>query len=376
MGIMDRTLIKDIKSKTGEEVKIAGWVNARRDHGRLVFIDLRDTSGKIQMVVLPTHKEAHDVSGKLRSEWVIEILGKINKRPEKMINKKEESGDIEVEATDIKILSEAEIPFEKDAETNLDTYLDHLPLTLRKEKSKAIFKVQAEIISAFRDFLSHEGFVEIQAPKLIGEDAEGGANSFNVDYFGHAAHLAQSPQFYKQIMAGVFERVFTTGNVYRAEKHSTARHVNEYTSLDLEMGFIKDHTDIMRMENKLLTFIVGQLQKNCQKEFDLLKAEIPNVPKEIPSLKLREAQEIIKKEFGKDCAGAPDLEPQHERWLCQYSKKKHDSDFIFITHFPMEKRPMYTYEDEGDTGYAKGFDLLFRGVEITTGGREFMIIIN
>ncbi len=367
---MERTLIRDIKGKIGEEVKLAGWVDTRRDHGKLIFIDLRDVSGKAQAVVTPKNKKAHEIANKLRSEWVIEILGKINKRPENMINKDEENGDIEIEVTDVKILNEADIPFEKDAEVNLDTYLDNLPLTLRTKKSKAIFKVQAEIINSFRNFLLRENFTEIQAPKIIGEDAEGGANSFEVDYFGHTAHLAQSPQFYKQIMVGVFERVFTTGNVYRAEKHSTTRHLNEYTSLDFEMGFIKDHTDVMRIENKLLEFIVGQLQKSCQKEFSLLKAEIPDVPKEIPSLKLKEAQGIIKKEFGENCANAPDLEPQHERWLCEYSKKKDDSDFIFITHFPMEKRPMYTYEDENDPGYAKGFDLLFRGIEITTGGQR------
>ena len=367
---MERILIRDLKNKINEEVKLAGWVDTRRDHGKLIFIDLRDVSGKAQAVVTPKNKKAHEIANKLRSEWVIEILGKINKRPENMINKDEENGDIEIEVTDVKILNEADIPFEKDAEVNLDTYLDNLPLTLRTKKSKAIFKVQAEIINSFRNFLLRENFTEIQAPKIIGEDAEGGANSFEVDYFGHTAHLAQSPQFYKQIMVGVFERVFTTGNVYRAEKHSTTRHLNEYTSLDFEMGFIKDHTDVMRIENKLLEFIVGQLQKSCQKEFSLLKAEIPDVPKEIPSLKLKEAQGIIKKEFGENCANAPDLEPQHERWLCEYSKKKDDSDFIFITHFPMEKRPMYTYEDENDPGYAKGFDLLFRGIEITTGGQR------
>ena len=367
---MERTLIKDVKNKIGEEVKLAGWVDVRRDHGKLVFIDLRDASGKVQTVVGPAHEKAHQAAGVIRSEWVIEVTGKANKRPEKMINQDEENGDVEVEVIDIKILSEAEVPFEKEAETNLDTYLDNLPLTLRTEKSKAIFKVQAEIISVFRNFLSQEGFVEIQAPKIIGEDAEGGANSFNVDYFGYAAHLAQSPQFYKQIMVGVFEKVFTTGNVYRAEKHSTTRHLNEYTSLDLEIGFIKDHTDVMKIQTKLLAFIMNQLKEKRQREFALLKAEIPEVPAEILSCKLREAQKIIKKEFGQDCTGAPDLDPQHEKWLCQYSKKEYNSDFIFITHFPMEKRPMYTHEDESDPGYAKGFDLLFRGVEITTGGQR------
>ena len=367
---MERIYIKDIKNKIGEEVKLAGWVDVRRDHGKLIFIDLRDMSGKAQMVALPNHKEAHNAASKLRSECVVEIIGKVNKRPEKMVNKNEELGEVEVEITEVKILSEAEIPFEKDAVTNLDTHLDNLPLTLRTEKSKAVFKVQAEIVKAFREFLNQENFTEFQAPKLIGEDAEGGANSFDVTYFKHIAHLAQSPQLYKQIMVGVFERVFAVGNVYRAEKHSTTRHLNEYTSLDMEMGFIQDHTDIMKMENRLLKFVMGELTETCAKEFELLKATVPEVPENIPAMKLREAQEIIKKETGEDCVKEPDLEPQHERWLCEYAQKQFGSDFIFITHFPMAKRPFYTHEDENDIGYAKGFDLLFRGVEITTGAQR------
>jgi len=367
---MERIYIRELKNKIGEEVKLAGWVDVRRDHGKLIFIDLRDMSGKVQMVALPNHKEAHEIASKLRSEWVVEISGKVNKRPEKMINKNEELGEVEVEITEVKILNEAEIPFEKDAVTNLDTHLDNLPLTLRTEKSKAVFKVQAEIVKSFREFLNQENFTEFQAPKLIGEDAEGGANSFDVTYFKHIAHLAQSPQLYKQIMVGVFERVFAVGNVYRAEKHSTTRHLNEYTSLDMEMGFIQDHADIMRMENRLLKFIMNMLKESCGKEFELLKANIPEVLENIPAMKLREAQEIIKKETGEDCAKEPDLEPQHERWLCEYAKKQFGSDFIFITHFPMAKRPFYTHEDENDIGYAKGFDLLFRGVEITTGAQR------
>lgn len=367
---MERIYIKELKNKIGEKVKIAGWMDVRRDHGKLIFIDLRDMSGKAQMVALPNYKEAHEAVSKLRSEWVIEIVGKVNKRPEKMINKKEELGEVEVEITEIKILSEAEIPFEKDAATNLDTYLDNLPLALRSEKAKSVFKVQAKITEAFREFLNNDGFTEFQAPKLIGEDAEGGANSFDVKYFKHIAHLAQSPQLYKQIMVGVFERVFAVGNVYRAEKHNTTRHLNEYTSLDVEMGFIQDYTDIMKTENALLEFIMSALKKTCAQEFELLKASIPEVPENIPAMKLREAQEIIKKETGEDCVKEPDLEPQHERRLCEYAQKQFNSDFIFITHFPMTKRPFYTHEDESDPGYAKGFDLLFRGVEITTGAQR------
>jgi nondiscriminating aspartyl-tRNA synthetase len=297
----------------------------------------------------------------------VEIQGKVNDRPEKMVNLNEENGKIELEVLNIKILSRAkELPFEKDTEINIDTHLDYLPLTLRDEKTKAIFKVQSLIVKYFREFLNQNDFTEIQAPKLIGEDAEGGANSFEVEYFGHKAHLAQSPQLYKQIMVGIFERVFAVGNVYRAEKHSTSRHINEYTSLDIEMGFIKDHTDIIKMETELLKFIISKLKVEAQNEFKLLNATLPEINDEIPSIKLRDAQKLISQETGEDCTNEPDLEPQHERWLCEWSKKEHNSDFIFVTHFPVSKRPFYTYEDEEDKGYTKGGDLLFRGVEITT----------
>lgn len=363
---MTRTYIKDLKDYIGKEVTIAGWVNIRRDHGKLIFLELRDITGKVQMVALPNHAAAHTLAGTLRAEWVVEIHGQVNARPERNV-KEGLNGNLEIEMLDVKILGRAqELPFELSAEVNLDTYLDHLPLTLRSSKATAVFKVQAVIIAAFREFLMSQGFTEFQAPKLIGEDAEGGANSFDVTYFGHVAHLGQSPQLYKQIMVGVFERVFSTGNVYRAEKHATTRHINEYTSLDIEMGFIKDHTDIMEMENKILAFVMKRVSETCSEEVALLGSTIPNVPEQIPRLKLREAQEIIKKETGEDCTNEPDLEPAHERFLCEYAKKTWNSDFLFVTHFPVSKRPFYTYEDEADPGFTKGADLLFRGIEITT----------
>lgn len=368
---MKRTYIKNLISEIGNEVMVCGSVDVRRDHGKLIFLDIRDVSGKIQAVALPNHKEVAETASKLRSEWVVSMTGKINKRPDKMANKDEANGTIELEILSIQVLNEAkELPFEVGTEVNIDTHLDNLPLTLRDSKHQAIFKIQAHLAKSFRDFFTQEGFTEFQAPKLIGDDAEGGANSFNVEYFGHTAHLAQSPQLYKQIMVGIFERVFALGNVYRAEKHSTTRHLNEYTSMDIEMGFIQDHNDIMNMENKYLIYVEKWLRDNCQEDFNLLKAEIPKVPKEIPKLSLREAQKLITAETGKDCTKEPDLEPEHERWLCDYSKKTYDSDFIFITNFPTAKRPFYTYRDEEDPTYTKGFDLLFRGVEITTGAQR------
>ncbi len=368
---MKRIYIKDLQEHVGKEVTIAGWVDVRRDMGKIIFIDLRDVTGKIQTVVLPNNKEAQVSVKDLKSEWVVSVIGNVNKRPEKMVNKNEVLGHIEFEVKQIQILSSAkELPFELSTDVNIDTKLDHLPFTLRTKKSRTIFNIQATIVKTFRDFLNSEGFIEFQAPKLIGDDAEGGANSFDIKYFKHTAHLAQSPQLYKQIMVGVFERVFAIGNVYRAEKHATARHLNEYTSMDFEMGFIEDHRDVMNMENKFFVYLEKVLREKHSEDFKSLGAEIPKVPAQMPAMTLRDAQKLLTKALGKDVTKEPDLEPEHERWLCEYAMKEFGSDFIFITNFPTAKRPFYTYRDEKDPTYTKGFDLLFRGVEITTGAQR------
>lgn len=368
---MERILIGNLPEHAGEQVSISGSVSVRRDQGKMVFFDFRDRSGSVQDVVLPK-SEAMETAKELKPEYIVTVEGIVNKRPEKNINEKVQNGDIELEINVITVLAQSrDLPFELGTDVNIDTYLDYLPYTLRSERSRAIFKVQAEIAKAYRAFLNSQGFTEFQAPKLIGDDAEGSGEVFEVAYlYGKTAHLATSPQLYKQIMVGVLERVFSIGNVFRAEKHATTRHLNEYTSMDLEMGFIKDHHDIMNMENRLMMSICDHLRDTCEREFELLGAEIPNVPERIPFMKLREAQELIFKETGKDCRTEPDLEPEDERWLCQWSKKEYDSDFIFITHYPVSKRPFYTMEDENDRGFTKSFDLLFRGLEITTGGQR------
>ncbi len=368
---MERTLIGELAQKAGDTVSISGWVDVRRDQGKLVFFDFRDRSGSVQGVVLPG-SPAMETAKECRSEYVVRVEGVVNKRPEKNVQAGKQNGDIELEVKGIDIFSKADgLPFDRDAELNLDTYLDFLPLTLRGDKERAVFKVQAEIAKAYRAFLDGEGFTEFQSPKLIGDDAEGGANVFEVPYFyGKKAHLGTSPQFYKQIMVGVFERVYSIGNVFRAEKHATSRHLNEYTSMDVEMGFIKDHRDVMALETRLMRHIADHLHKNCAAEFALHGATIPAVPEEIPSMKLREAQELIFKETGEDKRGEPDLEPEDERWLCEWAAREKGSDFVFVTHYPVSKRPMYTFEDPLDKGFTNSFDLLFRGVEITTGGQR------
>lgn len=370
---MERTRIGDLKNHEGSEVRIQGWIDVARNQGKVAFFDVYDATASVQGVVFGK-PEVLLVAKELGPQYVVEMTGVVKRRDAKQVNEKIANGDIELEITGIAVLAKAEaLPFDLDADLNIDTLLDYRPLTLRRKRERAIFHVQHEIITAYREYLTSIGCTEIQAPKLVGEDAEGGGEVFKFDYFyDKHAYLATSPQLYKQIMVGVFERVFTTGNVFRAEKHATTRHLNEYTSIDAEFGFINDHTDLMKIETELMRFVVERLHERCTDDFKLLGVELPLIPDSdlFPHMKLREAQELILKETGKDKTNEPDLEPEDERWLCQYAREHLGSDFIFVTHYPVSKRPFYTYEDENDPGFTKSFDLLFRGVEITTGGQR------
>lgn len=366
-----RILIGELASHVGETVTIAGWVDVRRDQGKLVFFDFRDMTGTVQGVVLPG-SEAMEPAKDVRNEFVVKVEGIVNKRPEKNVQEGKQNGDIELEIQGMEVLSVSEpLPFDTDADINIDTLLDYRPLTIRREREQAIFKVQHEVVTAFREYLNQKGFTEFQAPKLVGDDAEGGAGVFKVEYFkDKSAYLATSPQLYKQMMVGAFERVYTTGPQFRAEKHSTTRHLNELSMLDFEMGFIKDHTDVMNMVADLLRFITAKLGECAAEAFAIMGSTLPLAPKEFPVMKLREAQELIKRETGVDKTNEPDLEPEDERWLCEYAARELGSDFIFITHYPVSKRPFYTMEDPEDPGFTKSFDLLFRGVEILSGSQR------
>lgn len=368
---MQRTLIGELKNHIGKEVTISVWVNVARDQGKMAFFDFRDRSGKVQGVVFGK-PEVLEIAKTLHPEWVVRVEGVVNKRPEKMVNEGVQNGDIELEITGIEVLGEAEaLPFDMDAELNLDTYLDYLPLTLRTRRGQDIFKVQACIVEAFRTSMRSKDFVEFQNPALVGGDAEGGAGVFEVPYFNEKiAYLATSPQFYKQIMVGVYERAFTTARVFRAEKHATTRHLNEYITLDLEMGFVKDHTDVMRVQEAAVKDMAATVVEKHTDILERFEIAPPLAPETFPSMTLRDAQALIKKETGVDKMNEPDLEPEDERFLCEYAAANLGSDFIFITHYPVSKRPFYTYEDEENPGYTKSFDLLFRGVEITTGGQR------
>lgn len=368
---MERTLIADLGGKVGETVSISGWVDVRRDQGKMVFFDFRDRSGKVQGVTLPG-SAAQDTAKECKSEFVVRVDGIVNKRPEKNVQAEKQNGDIELEVTGIEVLSAAHVlPFDRDADINLDTLLDYRPLTIRRERERAIFAIEDQVIASFRSFLAENDFTEFQAPKIVGPDAEGGAGVFKLEYFkDKSAYLATSPQLYKQLMVGAFERVFATGPQFRAEKHSTSRHLNEISMLDFEMGFIKDHTDVMNMVADLLRNTTKKVNENCAAELKVLGATPVLAPNPFPVMKLREAQELIKRETGVDKTNEPDLEPEDERWLSEYAARELESDFVFITHYPVSKRPFYTMEDPEDPGFTKSFDLLFRGVEILSGSQR------
>lgn len=363
--MQERTLIGELGKHVGKTVSISGWVDVRRDHGKLVFLDIRDRSGKVQCVCLPNHPEAVATAQTLRPEWVVSVEGVVNERPEKM-RAEGANGNIELEATAITIFSQAqELPFPKDEEVNLDTLFDYRPLTLRSERSRDIFTLQASIVEAYRQSLRRQDFTEFQSPALVGGDAEGGAAAFKVEYYyDKMAFLATSPQFYKQIMVGPFERAFTIAKIFRAEKSATTRHLSELTQMDFEMGFIQDHTDVMRVLEQTVRDTVEAVGKKHGDIFARLNTSVPKLGETFPVLTLREAQKIL--EVGE----APDMEPDHERRICEWALGEHGSDFVFITHFPTAKRAFYTYADETDPVYSKSFDLLCRGLEVNSGSQR------
>ncbi len=364
---MERTLILDCKDKVGEKVTIYGWVQVRRDHGKILFLDVLDRSGLIQVVVSQdTHlrgvskvtSSAH-LGGEIGPQGVVCVTGKVNKRPENLVNKNIPTGEIEISADEIEVLSKAEeLPFDmggKDLDLQLPTLLDFRPLTLRHPKVKQIFKIQAAILQGFRKVAESLGCTEVVVPTIAASSTEGGAEVFKIDYFGHKAYLTQSPQLYKQMLIPVFERVFTVTKAYRAEPSVTTRHLSEITQIDFEFGFVKF--------DELLDLLEEVAVK-------ALKNVSPIAAGKIPRVSLREVQEVILKEFGRDERSEKDLTPQDEQDLCKWAKEKHGSDFVTVTHFPTGAKPFYTKPDPKDPQYSLSYDLLFRGVEIASGSQR------
>ncbi|MDD4625414.1 MAG: aspartate--tRNA(Asn) ligase [Candidatus Pacebacteria bacterium] len=370
---MERILISETPKFIGQKVKICGWIDTVRSHGKIIFFDLRDRSGTAQLVFVPkNNEETNDLAKKISSERAVEIEGEVKQRPEKMVNEKLATGQVEISIESLKTLAESEVlPFDiKDLNASLPTILDYRPLTLRNEKIKAVFKLQEEVINSFRKTLSEMGFTEFQSPSIVPLAPEGGAELFRLDYFEYSAYLAQSPQVYKQILVGVFERVFTVTQAYRAEPSMTTRHLCEFTSLDAEMGFIDSWEDLMDVIEAVTKNIFADLQKNRAEELKIFNPSMPDLGVSFPRIKMREAQKIILERTGRDNTKEPDLQPEDEKEICRYAKEKHGSDLIFVTHYPTKKRPFYTFADPKDPEYTLSFDLLYNGVELISGGQR------
>lgn len=373
MTKLKRTLAKDTPKETGKEVRIDGFVQARRDHGKLLFIDLRDRSGLVQVVFNPrVSEEAHKIASELRPEFAVSIRGNVKNRPEKLLNPKIESGSVEIEALGLEILSPAEtLPFDMGGESlnlELPTLLDYRSLTLRHEKVRPIFEVQDVLLEGFKKVSRELDCVEIVVPTISASSTEGGAEVFKFEYYGHDAFMTQSPQLYKQMMVPVFERVFTIAHAYRAEPSVTTRHLAETTQIDFEFGFV-NFEELLDLFEK----VIVEALKHVEQKFKTRLIELGAKPLafgKIPRLTLRESQEIIFKEFGRDNRSEKDLTPQDEVDLCTWALEKHGSDLVTVTHFPTNKRAFYTMPDPKDPEFSLSYDVLFRGVEIMSGAQR------
>ncbi|MEK7144943.1 MAG: aspartate--tRNA(Asn) ligase [Patescibacteria group bacterium] len=364
---MERILIGELWKHVGETVSISGWVDVRRDQGKMVFFDFRDRSGKVQGVVLPA-SAAIEIAKEVRNEYAVRVTGVVNKRPEKNVQTGKQNGDIELDITAIEILAEAApLPFDMSMSGfNLDltTQLDHRALALRHPRVQAIFKVQNVIIDSFREYMKSQDFFEFQAPAITPGVAEGGAEVFEVNYFDKKAYLSQSPQLYKQIVMTAFERVFSVNKIFRAEPSATTRHLTEVVSLDAELAFIDTWEDVRDMSEATVRHILNEVGKHCKAELELLETTLPVMIDKTPSLSLTQAFEKLGVSANKD------LTPEQERRLCEIIKEETGSDFVYVYGYPTRKKPFYVYPNPKDPEFNEGMDLLCRGVEWLSGGRR------
>jgi nondiscriminating aspartyl-tRNA synthetase len=360
--MISRVLSADLPERIGDRVTIAGWLHRRRELKSVTFLIIRDRAGLAQVVLPP------GTASDQPEETVLQVEG--------LVTASEQApGGAELTEPVLTALSgpAAAPPFDlyRPALTaNLPTILDHAPTTLRHPLLRAGLRVSAASAAGFRAALDGLGFTEIFTPKIVESATESGASVFALDYFGRPAYLAQSPQFYKQAMVGVFERVYEVGPVFRAEPSDTARHLAQYTSLDAELGFIADHYDVMAVCRDAVAGMAASVSERTRSEMDLLGATLPSVPAEIPHIHFADAMTLISRATGEDATGEPDLSPAHERWLGEWSAREHGSDLLFVTGYPLASKPFYTHPDPGRPGYSLGFDLLLRGVEIVTGGQR------
>jgi nondiscriminating aspartyl-tRNA synthetase len=358
----------ELPQHVGQRVLLKGWIHAIRKLGGITFLIVRDGWGTAQVIIETEAQMAPLLQENVLPESVVAIEGEVRATPQA-------PGGVEIGDPTISVITPVSEPLpvlisKREINAALPTLLDHAVVTNRHPARRAVFRLSAGVMAAFRTHLTAQGFTEIQTPKLVASATESGANVFGVDYFGQKAFLAQSPQFYKQIMVGVFERVFEVGPVFRAEPHDTIRHISEYVSLDVECGFIENHFTVMGILRGVLAAIFSHLQEHCAAELALTGAQLPNVPETIPHIHFQDAQELIFQQHGVDVRGEPDLSPQDERWLGEWAQQEYGSDFLFVTGYPMIKRPFYTHPDPERPEYSNSFDLLFRGIELVTGGQR------
>jgi nondiscriminating aspartyl-tRNA synthetase len=342
--MISRVLAADLRAHVGRHVRVAGWVHRRRELKSVTFLVVRDRSGLVQVVT----------SGPgVPEETVVEVSGLV-------VASEQAPGGAEITEPEVRLLSEpaAQPPFDlyrPSVQATLPTILDNASVALRHPVLRSQFEVAALSVAGFRSTLDSMGFTETHTPKIVQSATESGANVFGIDYFGRRAYLAQSPQFYKQTLVGVFERVYEVGPVFRAEPHDTARHLAQYTSLDVEFGFIESHFDVMAVLRDVLAGMVAHVGE---------RVEVPTVPAEIPWIHFADAQKML------GVSDEPDLAPAHERALSEWALAEHGSDFLYVTGYPMVKRPFYTYPDPDHPEFSRSFDLLFRGLELVTGGQR------
>jgi nondiscriminating aspartyl-tRNA synthetase len=362
---VERIPTTQLAAHAGEHVTLAGWLHRFRQFGSIGFLIVRDGCGLAQVVV--DNPRLIDQLAGLPGESVLQIEGEA-------VAAEQAPGGIEVRASTVEIIAEASAPppfdlFRPSLPAQRPTILDHAAVALRHPRHRAFFRLQASSVKGFRATLDALGFVEVHTPKIVASATESGANVFAIDYFGRPAYLAQSPQFYKQIMVGVFERVYEVGPVFRAEPHDTPRHLNEYVSLDVEIGFITDHRTVMGVLTEVLRGMLYALEEEGR-TVALLDIRLPEVPARIPDIHFKDALRLISESTGEDTRGEVDLAPAHERWLGEWAQREYGSDFLFVTGYPMAKRPFYTHPDPGSPAYSNSFDLLFRGLELVTGGQR------
>ncbi len=356
---------KNGEIKNNDTVKVKGYIHRIRKMSGFAFVILRTSRRLIQSVF--TDGESKGSLDNYEEEDTVILTGTI-------VNDERSKMGFELRVIEIEKLSGPveTLPIvinKKQVDCNIDVLLDNRIITMRNPYERAIFKLVDGILFAFRDFLRKEGFTEFVPPKIVQAGAEGGADMFQIEYFDKLAYLNQSPQMYKQIMVGVFNKVFTTSPVFRAEKHGTRRHINEFEGLDLEMGFIDSFEDIMALEARMMKYLVDVLNKDYAQELEEINLKLPEV-KDIPMIKFAEVKDLMVKEYNRPYRDKFDLEPEEEKLIGKYFNEKYNSQFVFITHYPEKKRPFYAKEDPTDSNYTLSFDLLLNGAEITTGGQR------